>query len=149
MWHFYGKHTLSHLLSPFLYLLFLKSISNWPLCPVHLAWSFNLEAHRVSLKPYHVGDFGTRMKETRCSKFQFFPRFKPGWCAVGNQPMWTHCLQSPNSIAEQSYLKWHVLWLLCFDLWGKKNVSGPSLKIRSLLSLMNSRFRLMWPSRQF
>lgn len=28
-------------------------------------------------------------------------------------------------------------------------MSGPLVKIRSLLSLMDSRFGLMWPSRQF
>lgn len=67
--------------------VFLKSICNWPLCPVHLALSFNLQAHWVSLESNQLGDFGTRMKGPRGPKcnFSFLPRLKPRWWAVGIQ----------------------------------------------------------------
>ena len=131
------------------FLLFLKSICNWPLCPVHLASSFYLEAHWVSLKPNQPGDFGTRMKGPRGPKCksQFVLRVKPRWWAVGIQPMWVHRLKSPQIVIKGDMYFGEGQSLLCSDLW--RNTSGPLLKIRSLLSLMDSRFGLMWPSRQF
>lgn len=101
MWqHFYGKHTV--LQSLFFPLLFLKSIRNWPLCPEHLARSFNLEAHWVSLKSTQLGDFGTRMKGQRGSKCKF--QFKSRWWAVGIQTT------VGSLFAGRSYQKWHVLF---------------------------------------
>ena len=151
MWqHFYGKHTLSLSLSFFF--VFLKSICNWPLCPVHLALSFNLQAHWVSLESNQPGDFGTRMKGPRGPKcnFSFLPRLKPRWWAVGIQ--WRLIACRALTVSQKRVIKSDTCfgkghWLLRSDLW--RNMCGPLLIIRSLLSLMNSRLKLIWPSRQF
>ena len=132
MWqHFYGKHTLSVLLSAF-------SPSN-PLVIDHFAqctWPPAL-IFRVSLKPNQAGDFGTGMKGPRGPKwkFQFVLRLKPKWWAVGIKPMWLHRLRAPKELLK-------VTRTLARDI--DCNALNCQETITSLLSLMNSRFRLIW-----
>jgi len=78
--------------------------------PTGLAWS---PTNQVTLAP------GWKEREVQSASSSLSPRLKLRWWAVGIQPMWLRCLQSPNAITEKSYLKWHVLWrgTLIVMLW--------------------------------